>query len=87
MVCAVIAAEFSGRMAHARDALPRDQVAGAISKLKAECRAAITAAQDEGKALMYCRMEAAKILYGRKRPRPTGSGSPSSADLPHTGPR
>ena len=47
--CAVIAADFSGRIAHARKALPRDQVAGAISKLNAEWRAATAAAQEEAK--------------------------------------
>jgi hypothetical protein len=70
--CQAIAAEYAGKIAHARQSLPRDQAAGAVSALKAARQAALTLARKSAAAIATGRREAA-ICAHRKPLRVAGS--------------
>jgi hypothetical protein len=58
-MCQAIAAEYGGKIAYAHRSLPRDQVAGAVSALKAARQAALALARQAAATEMAGRREAA----------------------------
>jgi hypothetical protein len=64
-MCQAIMADFAGKIACARQSLPRDQVAGAISALKAAQQAALAMARQSAAAELVGRREAAISTHRR----------------------
>jgi hypothetical protein len=81
-LCQAIAAEYGGKIAHARQSLPRDQVAGAVSALKAARQAALTLARQWAAAELAGRREAA--IRAHRKPLRVGKSveRPSRKFLP-----
>jgi hypothetical protein len=73
-MCQAIAAEYAGKIAYAHRSLPRDQVAGAVSALKAARQAALAVARQAAAAELVGRREAA--VRARKPVRLQGSKLP-----------
>jgi hypothetical protein len=70
-MCQAITAEYAGKIAHARQSLPRDQVAGVIAALKAQRQAALAVAHQSAAVELAGRREAA-IRAHRKPLRVVG---------------
>jgi hypothetical protein len=66
-LCQGISGQYAARKAVARRTLPKNQVAGAMAALSAECQAALAAARQQAKNELLGRSRMAKALYGKRR--------------------
>jgi hypothetical protein len=85
-VCDGINADFAARAAHARKALPRSQVAGALQALKQARQAALALARQTARTELQGRKQTAITLYTRRRRRSIKGGPVPWGGPPRQGP-
>jgi hypothetical protein len=81
-MCQAIVAEYAGKIAYARQSLPRDQAAGAVSALKAAQQAALAMARQSAAAELTGRREATISAHRRPFCVVRGGRSPFGRKLP-----